>query len=51
MTARDIRRAALWLRAQAAQVAADRADLQRQRIAVRLRVAGQKRDGQGRWTR
>lgn len=50
LTPRDIRIAAHWLRAQAARVAVERATLQRQRIAARLRVAGQQRDAQGRWT-
>ena len=50
MTPQQITHAARWLRRAAERVAVARADLQRQRIAARLRIADQPRDAHGRWT-
>lgn len=51
LTHREIRLAARWLRQQAEAVGLREAEAQRERVAARLRVAGQKRAPDGRWTR
>lgn len=48
-TYREARLAARWLRRQAEAAGVRDADLQRERLRARARIAGQKRDASGRW--